>query len=262
MQEFVEKLKTIGMTENEAKVYAVLFELKVATAREMHEISKVPRNKVYEALANLEEKGFVGTAEEEGPSRFFIHDITKTFNRLRQENLDRLNEVEQYLHSKITFQHNRPLLSHTLQNTWAIESHLRMMFSRSKKEIVMICHDTAYVKKHIWNLKNLSKKIDLYLIVPEDTDPDMFPIRCYKLQPEMREFMDVRNTGGFGTEPEFQLTIHADRQDTLIIGKLEGREIGIFSAGNPSVSILVKYLLKNIIPLTKETAPEQPDQTT
>ena len=31
MQEFIEKLKTIDMSENEAKVYAVLFELKVAT---------------------------------------------------------------------------------------------------------------------------------------------------------------------------------------------------------------------------------------
>ncbi len=261
MQEFVEKLKSIGMTENEAKVYAVLFELKVATAREMHEISKVPRNKVYEALTNLEEKGFVGTSEEAGPSRFFIHDITKTFNRLRQENLELLNEVEQYLHSRITFQHNRPLLSHTLQNPWAIESHLRMMFTRSKKEIVIICHDTAYVKKHILNLKNLSKKIDLYLIVPEDTEPDIFPIRCYKLHPDMKEFMEPRNTDGSGTEPEFELTIHADRQDTLIIGKLEGREIGIFSAGNPSVSILVKYLLKNIIPLTKKTVPEQNDSS-
>ena len=149
MQEFVEKLKSIGMTEKEAKVYAVLFELKVATAREILSTTSARsrEDKVYEALANLEEKGFVGTAEEAGPSRFFIHDINKTFNRLRQENLERLNDVEQYLHSRITFQHNRPLLSHTLQNTWAIDSHLRMMFNRCKKEIVMICRDTAYVKK-------------------------------------------------------------------------------------------------------------------
>ncbi len=49
------------------------------------------------------------------------------------------------------------------------------------------------------------------------TDPDMFPIHCYKLHPDMKEFMDPRNTDGSGTEPEFELTIHADRQDTLII---------------------------------------------
>jgi len=256
MQEFIEKLKTIDMSENEAKVYAVLFELKVATAREIYEISKVPRNKVYESLSDLEEKGFVGNLADAGPARYYVHDITKTFTHLKQESLERLNNVEQYLRSRITFQHNRPMLSHILQSPWAIESHIRMIFTRSKKEIVLICHNKEYVKKHIENLKTLSKKLDLYLIVPDDTEPDYFPIRCYTLRPDMKEFMDPHVPEGFESNQEFELTIHADRRDTLIIGKLDGQEIGIFSADNPSVSILVKYLLKNIIPLTKDADSE------
>ncbi|HJJ50643.1 MAG TPA: hypothetical protein O0X01_03875 [Methanocorpusculum sp.] len=75
----------------------------------------------------------------------------------------------------------------------------------------------------------------------------------------MKVFMDQRPSDGSGTEPEFELTIHADRQDTLSIGKLEGQEIGTFSTGNPSVSLLIKHLLKNILPLIKETAAEQSD---
>mgnify|MGYP000845333693 FL=1 len=261
MQEIVEKLKTIGMTENEAKVYAVLFELKVATAREIHEISKVPRNKVYEALSRLEEKGFVGTAAEEGTSRYFIHDISKTFTHLKQASLERLNDVEQYLHSKITYLHNRPMLSHSLQSNWAIESHIRMIFARSKNEIILICHNPAYVKKNIQNLQSLSKKIDLYLIVPDDLNPGYFPIRCYTVHPDLKEFMNPQIREGPGSNQVLDLTIHADRMDTLIIGKTEGHAFGIFSADNPSASILAKYLLKNIKPLTKETGAEIKDSS-
>jgi hypothetical protein len=136
-----------------------------------------------------------------------------------------------------------------------------MIFARSKNEIILICHNPAYVKKNIQNLQSLSKKIDLYLIVPDDLDPGYFPIRCCTVHPDLKEFMNPQIREGPESNQVLDLTIHADRMDTLIIGKTEGHAFGIFSADNPSASILAKYLLKNIKPLTKETGAEIKDSS-
>ena len=47
-EELVRRLKKFGMNEYEAKVYAALFGLRVASAREIHEFTQIPRGRVYE----------------------------------------------------------------------------------------------------------------------------------------------------------------------------------------------------------------------
>lgn len=52
-------LEKLGLTENEAKAYVGLVSLKEATAREVHELTNVPRAKIYEILKALAKKGFL-----------------------------------------------------------------------------------------------------------------------------------------------------------------------------------------------------------
>jgi len=55
------QLKNIGMSEYEAKIYAILSALRIATGREIHEQTKIPRGRVYETLASLSQKGFISS---------------------------------------------------------------------------------------------------------------------------------------------------------------------------------------------------------
>ncbi len=49
----------LGLTENEAKTYIGLVGLKKATAREIYELTNVPRAKIYEILKGLAKKGML-----------------------------------------------------------------------------------------------------------------------------------------------------------------------------------------------------------
>ncbi len=56
--QLISNLENPELTENEAKAYAGLVSLKEATAREIHELSNVPRAKIYEILKCLPKKVF------------------------------------------------------------------------------------------------------------------------------------------------------------------------------------------------------------
>lgn len=49
----VGQLKGIGLSESEAKVYSILSVLRGASARELHEKTKIPRGRIYETLTSL-----------------------------------------------------------------------------------------------------------------------------------------------------------------------------------------------------------------
>ena len=73
-EELVRRLKKFGMNEYEAKVYAALFGLRVASAREIHEFTQIPRGRVYETLNALMEKHFVLSAGG-SPARYHVCDV-------------------------------------------------------------------------------------------------------------------------------------------------------------------------------------------
>ena len=96
--ELIGKLKKLGFTENEAKIYVGLLSLNEATAREIHEFTHVPRPKIYSVLERMAKKGYVeirgGT-----PAYFRSIDPERLTERLRDEFLFSLNETLKVLNS-------------------------------------------------------------------------------------------------------------------------------------------------------------------
>lgn len=94
----IEKLKKIGFTENEAKIYVGLLSLNEATARQIHEFTQVPRPKIYSTLERMERKGYVETRQ--GTATYFRSiNPEKLTQRLRDEFLFSLNETLKELNS-------------------------------------------------------------------------------------------------------------------------------------------------------------------
>ena len=94
----IEKLKKIGFTENEAKIYVGLLSLNEATARQIHEFTQVPRPKIYSILERMERKGYVETRQGT-PTYFRSINPEKLTQRLRDEFLFSLNETLKELNS-------------------------------------------------------------------------------------------------------------------------------------------------------------------
>lgn len=58
-EDAVESLKSLGLSEYEAKVFIALQRLGVGTARDVYRLTDVPRSQVYGAAETLEERGLV-----------------------------------------------------------------------------------------------------------------------------------------------------------------------------------------------------------
>ncbi len=59
MESVIDKLKKVGLTEYEAKVYLALLNTHLSTATQAAEKSGVPRTKIYFVLESLKDKGWV-----------------------------------------------------------------------------------------------------------------------------------------------------------------------------------------------------------
>lgn len=96
--ELIGRLKDLGFTENEAKIYIGLLNLNEATARQIHEYTHVPRPKIYSVLDRMTKKGYV---EARGGSPAYFRSIgpEQLAERLRDKFLLSLNETLKELNS-------------------------------------------------------------------------------------------------------------------------------------------------------------------
>ncbi|AKB25806.1 Transcriptional regulator, TrmB family [Methanosarcina sp. MTP4] len=94
----IDNLQKLGFTENEAKTYVGLLSLTEATAREIHEITNVPRPKIYGVLERMSKKGYV-EVKKGNPTYFRGLNPEQLTERLRKEFLFSLNETLKELNS-------------------------------------------------------------------------------------------------------------------------------------------------------------------
>lgn len=92
----VELLQQLGLKEYEAKAFVALTRLPHGTAKEISEISDVPRTRVYDAVRVLETKGLV-EIQHSNPQKFRALSVDETAETLRQEYESRTDELREAL---------------------------------------------------------------------------------------------------------------------------------------------------------------------
>ncbi|HJJ47973.1 MAG TPA: hypothetical protein O0X39_03125 [Methanocorpusculum sp.] len=181
-EEFVRQVMQIGLTENEAKVFYTVFQLKSAAIRDIYEISRVPRNKIYGELVSLEKKGFVKKTGDK-PLRYAATDLDKTFASIRKAEMEKIARVEQYLDGfeKRKLENTGPL-AYELQTSWAVENHLQNILRRAKSELILIAGDADYFTSKFTDaqLRRYAKKLDLYVIAMSPEIAEKLNVSCYQ----------------------------------------------------------------------------------
>ncbi|MDS0296137.1 TrmB family transcriptional regulator [Halogeometricum luteum] len=96
----VEQLEAIGLSSYAARTFVALASLGRGTARDVSDVSDVPRTRVYDAVKELRERGLVDVRQS-SPKQFWVVSSETTRRRLEREytrRLDRLinalNDVE------------------------------------------------------------------------------------------------------------------------------------------------------------------------
>lgn len=96
--EAVETLQELGLKEYEARCFVALTRIDNGTAKDVSEISAVPRTRVYDAIENLGAAGLVYT-QHGNPKRFRAVSIDEAIQTLRQQKDERIDTLERHLNS-------------------------------------------------------------------------------------------------------------------------------------------------------------------
>nr|WP_281069312.1 helix-turn-helix domain-containing protein [Methanomicrobium sp. W14] len=242
-------MKKTGMSEYEAKTYTILIALRVASAREIHEITKIPRGRVYETLSSLTEKRFI-VSSPGNPARYSAIDLTKTFDRLKRETGGFFDSISSRLQ---TLEKERPdmvLKAYDLRTEWSIEKQIRLIFARAKCEMIILCNDPIFLERCSEDIIRTQKRIRVYTIVSDEKFAELTPGKCYIGDKDIKtSFFDLPE--GVSDNGIIKLIIYADRHESLLVFENEDNLEGVYLSNDIHAVYLSKTLLKNIREIEK-----------
>ena len=243
------ELKGIGLSEYEAKIYAILSALRVASAREIHEQTKIPRGRVYETLSSLTKKGFI-VSSGSSPARYSPVGASQTFERLKRESMISLEGLCQRLQALET-ESSQPLIQgYELLTEWTRDNQIRMMLRRAKSEIILLCNDPVFLTKYGADIVRAAKRVDLYLVVGDERLADNSPVKCYgggrDIDSSLFHHLDADTI-----TLSLRLSIIADRRESLLIMEDNGRFTGIFICPDIYAGYLSRKIGEEIGPVEK-----------
>ncbi|WP_267641182.1 TrmB family transcriptional regulator [Haloarchaeobius amylolyticus] len=133
-------LEDLGLKEYEARCYVALTRLPTGTAKEVSDISEVPRTRVYEAVRQLESRGLVAT-QNSNPQQFRAVPVSDAVQILRSEYVARLDELDETLRDLEPWNTDN---QSEIANVWslsgrdAIAARVRSFVAESTDEIIII----------------------------------------------------------------------------------------------------------------------------
>ena len=91
-EQSIELLQQLGLKEYEARCFVALCRLPSGTAKQISEISEVPRTRIYDAIRVLEAKGLV-EVQHASPKQFRAVSVEEAAKTLREDFADRTEEL-------------------------------------------------------------------------------------------------------------------------------------------------------------------------
>jgi HTH-type transcriptional regulator, sugar sensing transcriptional regulator len=244
------QLKGIGMSEYEAKVYVILSALRVASAREIHEQTKIPRGRIYETLTSLGGKGFI-VASGKSPVRYSPVDVIQTFERLRRESVRSLEGLYERLKALETETPEPLMQGYKLFTEWTRDNQIRMILRRAKSEIILLCNDKEFLTRYGRDISRAAKRVPVYLVVGRKELAGFAPIKCNVGGSDIAVSL-FQHEEGENIGLSMKLLLMADRRESLSVLEDNGRLTGIFICPDIYASYLSRKVLQEIQPVGKK----------
>ena len=234
--QLISNLEKLGLTENEAKAYIGLVSLREGTAREIHELTNVPRAKIYEILKVLAKKGFL-EVRQGSPIHYRAVDPKQVIGKIKDEfincaieTLDKLNELGYELPK------TSPVWC--IQSDWGIKNRIREILAGVKEELIVFSSSPEFLKEFETELKKLEKTCNLIIIVNEIDRFRSLPFEFKETKKEFADFLD-------------NIVIEGVRYNEELFLIADGKEsIGVHSAGDKREAVVIKLPIVCYLPKT------------
>ena len=169
-------LQECGLTEGQARVYLALIEYPAGTASSLAKAAQLPRNRLYEALDELNASGLVDIVLEE-PRRYRARPmdsfITRCTNELRTK-IDQLESRRSFLvaafqpRESLTADDHERGTTQALTGRRAVASELERMLGDARREIVLAgsVGGSLRLAKHLLDAGPFAAEVAIELYAP------------------------------------------------------------------------------------------------
>ncbi|MGM9572186.1 MAG: TrmB family transcriptional regulator [bacterium] len=156
IKELIEKLQTLGFTENESKVYLELNKRDGLTGYEAAKQAAIPRPNAYSALQGLVEKGAAYKIQGE-PNRYSAINIKELHFNLIKKAEDALTFIE----NNITVNPNMPNAFSTIEGDQNILTKISFLLQQAKQSIYLDVwkEDLDYLQKPLLQAEEKGVKV-------------------------------------------------------------------------------------------------------
>ncbi len=235
--QLIRNLERLGLTENEAKVYVGVVSLREATAREVHELTNVPRAKIYEVFKVLAKKGYL-EVRQGSPIYFRAVDPKQVIGKIRDEFINCAIETFDQL-NELSYELPKTSPVWCIQSEWGIKNRIFEILSEAKEELIIFSSNPEYLQEFEVALQKLQKTCRLIFIVDEIEKFKSLPFEFREVTQEFKDF--IHDIVIDGAQYKEELFIIADGKES----------IGVHSAGNKREAVVIRmpvvcYLQKMI----------------
>ncbi|WP_339104685.1 helix-turn-helix domain-containing protein [Haloterrigena salinisoli] len=251
--EAISLLQDLGLQEYEARCFIALNKLPNGTAKEIHEISEVPRTRVYDAIRVLESQGLV-EVQHSSPQRYRAVGISEATRILREKYNDRIDTLETYLEEADV---EEPEDDDHVQEIWslsgheAIESRTLELIGNAESEIALLVVDDDVLSEALFDGVQQAIGRDLTVVLGGQTTETTATLEARL--PETRVFetdMDWLTGSELDAEVAISRILLVDRE-TLLIGTYypdadsgKAKEQAVFAKGlQNGVVVLLRRLV-------------------
>jgi sugar-specific transcriptional regulator TrmB len=251
LEEAVEVLQQLGLKEYEARCFVGLTRLSSATAKQLSEVTDVPRTRVYDAIRVLEAQGLV-EVQHSSPQRYRAVPIEEATETLRDQYENRVALLTDALESADSVD---PTDEETVQEVWsmsgtaAIANRALDIVDGATEEVVLVLGDESLLTEDLVAALN---GVDLLVgAVTESLEN-----RIHEAVPRATTFISgldwLRSEVGAGDDLAIGRLLLVDRS-TILVSTLvpdTNEEQAIFGTGfrNGLVVIARRLLAQGLLP--------------
>jgi len=212
-EQSVELLQQLGLKEYEAKSFVALSRLPKATAKDISDVSDVPRTRVYDAIRVLEAKGLV-EIQHSNPQQYRAVKIDEAAATLREEFESRTEELADSLSAidAVSLEDEDEEVSHevwSLSGSTAIRNRTKSLFEDADEEIVLVLGDERKLTDDLFDQLRAARDRGTTVLV--GTVSETLRDKVNEAMPEVEVFV---------SELEWLSELEEDPTDTVSISQL------------------------------------------